>query len=94
MFFEAMGNYTKLILRDLSKALIVRCSLKDMLSKLPKGVFLKTHRSYAVSIYFIDQIERDHIVVANKPIPLTKKYYKSLMTQLSILSSRGRKPNP
>ncbi len=33
-------------------------------------MFIKTHRSFAASIYFIDKIARDHLTVGKELFPL------------------------
>lgn len=78
------GNYTKIILADKSYYM-VRSSLSTALKKLPPDMFIKIHRSFAASIYFIDNIARDHLTVDEEPIPIGKQYYKEVMKQLNII---------
>lgn len=90
MFIYTIGNYTRLFLHDLSH-IMVRSTLSAVLSEMPHGIFFKTHRAYAVSVYFIDQVERDHVVVGPEIIPIAKQYYKPLLSQLAIIA--GLKKN-
>lgn len=90
MFITTVGNYTKLFLRDLSHVM-VRSTLSGILSKMPGGIFFKTHRAYAVSVYYIDHVERDHIVIGREAIPLAKQYYKPLLAQLAIVTGLKKK---
>ena len=48
-------------------------------------MFIKTHRSFAVSIYFIDNIARDHLTVGKEPIPIARQYYRSVIEQLNVI---------
>ena len=48
-------------------------------------MFIQTHRSYAVSIFFIDNIARDHFVVAGEAVPIGKQYYNKVINQLNII---------
>lgn len=78
------GNYTKIFLSDKSHYL-VRSTLAAALSKLPSDLFIKIHRSLAVSIYYVDDIARDHLVIGEQPLPISRQYYKSLCKQLIII---------
>ncbi|WP_205510020.1 LytTR family DNA-binding domain-containing protein [Longitalea arenae] len=78
------GNYTKIILSNKSY-FMVRSSLSSALKKLPTDIFIKTHRSIAASIYFIDNVSRDHLTVGGEPIPIARQYYKRVIDQLNII---------
>src|SRR5437588_10846031 len=69
------GNYTRIFLSDKSYYM-VRSTLSGALRKLPPEMFIKIHRSFAVSIYFIDTIDRDHLTVDNVAIPIGRQYYR------------------
>lgn len=77
------GNYTKIILSD--KFYLVRSSLSGALKKLPPEMFIKTHRSFAASIHFIDNIARDHLTIGNESIPIARQYYKLVIERLNII---------
>jgi len=78
------GNYTTIFLADKSYYM-VRSTLSGALKKLPADVFIKVHRSFAASIFYIDTIERDHLTVGKEPIPIARRYYKSVLNQLNII---------
>lgn len=84
MALETEKNYTKVHLSD-RKTHLVRSTLSSALKKLPEDMFIKTHRSYAVSIYYIDKINRDHIIIGKKSVPIARAYYKSVIAQLNII---------
>ncbi len=48
-------------------------------------MFIRIHRSLVVSIYFIDDIAKDHLVIGKEAIPIDRKYYKSFIKQLNII---------
>jgi DNA-binding LytR/AlgR family response regulator len=48
-------------------------------------MFIKTHRSFAASIYFIDNIARDHLTVGEEPIPIARQYYKPVIERLNVI---------
>lgn len=84
MLLVTEGNYTKIVLSNESYY-HVRSSLAGALKKLPPDMFIKIHRSYAVSIHFIDNIARDHLIVAGEAIPIARQYYKPVMEKLNII---------
>ncbi len=48
-------------------------------------MFIKINRSLVASIYFIDDIDRDHLVVGGLPAPIGKGFYKTAISQLNII---------
>jgi DNA-binding LytR/AlgR family response regulator len=84
MCLETEQNYTKVILSDKSYYM-VRSTLASALKKLPPDMFIKTHRSYAASIYYIDSVARDHLIIGDESIPIARQYYRSVMEQLIII---------
>jgi DNA-binding LytR/AlgR family response regulator len=78
------GNYTRIYLSD-KNYYMVRSTLSGALRKLPPEIFIKIHRSFAVSIYFIDTIDRDHLTVGNEAIPIARQYYRQVIKQLNII---------
>ena len=80
-----VGNYTNIFVAP-DKRVMVRCTLNNALKKLPAGEFIKTNRSYAVSIYYIQEVARDHVKIEGIDIPLSKRYYKPLIAKLSVIA--------
>jgi DNA-binding LytR/AlgR family response regulator len=80
----AEDNYTKIFLPG-NSFYLVRSTLSSALKNLPSELFIKIHRSIAVSILYIETINRDHLIVCNKPVPIAKQYYKSVLKQLTII---------
>ncbi|WP_276483769.1 LytR/AlgR family response regulator transcription factor [Paraflavitalea pollutisoli] len=78
------GNYTKIFLSDQTHCM-VRTTLTAALKKLPPDMFIRTHRSCAVSIFYINNIEKDCLTIGEHPIPIAKRYYKSVFEQLNII---------
>jgi DNA-binding LytR/AlgR family response regulator len=78
------GNYTKIVISD-GTFYLVRSSLAGALKKLPPEMFIKTHRSYAASIYYIDNIARDHLTIGDNSVPIARQYYRAVMKQLNVI---------
>lgn len=84
MALATEGNYTKIFLAN-EMHFMVRSTLSGALQKLPPDMFIRTHRAYAVSIYYISDIDRDHLTLGEHPVPIAKRYYKSVIEQLNII---------
>lgn len=78
------GNYTRIVLSDKSHYM-VRSSLSAALKKLPPKMFIQTHRAYAASIYFIDNVARDHLTIAGEAIPIGRRFYSAVIKRLNII---------
>jgi DNA-binding LytR/AlgR family response regulator len=84
MWFYTEGNYTRIILSD-KTIYLVRSTLSGTLKKLPPEMFIRIHRSVIVSIYFIDDIARDHLIIGGESMPIGKQYYETAIGQLNII---------
>ncbi|OQP62227.1 LytR/AlgR family response regulator transcription factor [Niastella populi] len=78
------GNYTKIVLSNKTYHM-VRSSLSTALKSLPANMFIKTHRAYAASILFIDNITRDHLTVGGEIIPIGRQFYQGVIKKLHII---------
>src|SRR5688500_982016 len=83
VYFITKENYTKICLAD-GKVFTVRSSLSNAIQKFPHGVFFRTSRSVAVSIFYMDNISRDHLTVGEQIFPIAKGYYDPLINGLNI----------
>jgi two-component system LytT family response regulator len=85
VFLVADKNYTRIFMYDRTEYL-VRSSLLNAYKKLPAGLFVRTHRSYVISVMYIDEIYKDYAVVAvNMSVPVAKQYFKNLTTKINII---------
>ena len=78
------GNYTRIYLVG-KTYYMVRSTLAGALKKLPPDMFIKIHRSFVASVYHIDKIYKDHLLVGEEPIPIARQYYRSLIKSLNII---------
>jgi DNA-binding LytR/AlgR family response regulator len=81
---KADGNYLKIFLSN-KTFYTIRSTLTETLRLLPPDIFIKVSRSDAASIYYIDKIERDHLIIVKKPMPIARRYFKSVLAQLNIV---------
>jgi DNA-binding LytR/AlgR family response regulator len=85
MLLETVGNYTRIFVTD-QPYFEVRSSLATALKKLPEDIFIKVHRRYIVSIFYIRFICRDHLIVGEKTsVPIGRLYYKPLVERLNVM---------
>jgi DNA-binding LytR/AlgR family response regulator len=82
-YIEAERNYCRIYSKDKEYMLVM--TLKDMNEKLPKGHFVRVHRSYIVNIEHIDEVAISHVAVAKKAIPLSKSFREDLLNRLQTL---------
>jgi DNA-binding LytR/AlgR family response regulator len=61
-------------------------SMQNMVKKLPKGGFVRIHRSYIVSLSSIDLVEKNRVVIAGKWLPVGNSYKSSLMKVLGKIN--------
>ena len=54
-------------------------------------MFIRIHDSIAVSIYHMNYIARDHLVVAEESQPIGKRYYNSVIKQLDVIGKDNGK---
>jgi DNA-binding LytR/AlgR family response regulator len=83
-FLHAQNNYTKLYLTE-QRTFTLRSTISTMMTKLPKDIFVQIHRSFAVSILHIDDIEKETLRVYEEILPIGKQYYEGLIEKLQVL---------
>lgn len=71
-YIEAMGDYANFYCTD--KKHVIYTTLKKAELSLPDKNFVRVHRSYIVSIKYIDYIEGNRIFIDDSEIPIGKSY--------------------
>ena len=87
LYIEAMENYTK-IFRTSGNYILSRTSLKAIQKMLPKDRFLRTHRSYIVSINKIELFSKREITLkgCSATIPIGRQYAENVYSKLTTRS--------
>lgn len=64
----------------------IKMSLRQLLGKLPEGMFLRIHKSYAVNTGLLEKIGVKERVayVANQQLPIGKTYYTDILQLLHL----------
>jgi len=85
LFFEGMKDYVKIILKE-KKMVLTLISMQNIMEKLPKGEFVRIHRSYIVSLSKIETVEKNRVVINGKWLPVGNSYKNSLMAVLGRIN--------
>lgn len=84
LYVEAMKDYVKIFTNASSKPIITKMSMKAMEEKLPAQYFVRTHKSYIVSLSKVTAIKRDLICIGPLELPLSESYKPAVEKMLSI----------
>jgi DNA-binding LytR/AlgR family response regulator len=78
LFIEGCSDYVKIYVVG-SRPVLASMNMKTIDKLLPDGNFCRVHRSYIVSLEWIDSIERKRIKIGEHVIPVSDSYYQILM---------------
>ncbi|MHA7057436.1 LytR/AlgR family response regulator transcription factor [Aquimarina sp. M1] len=82
LFIEAQQNYVKIITNQ--ETILTHSTLKGMQDSLPKEAFIKTHKSFLVSLHKIEKISENEIFIGNHVLPLSKRRKKEVVTRIRL----------
>lgn len=83
LVIEAKGDYIEV--KTENKAYLVHTTLKKILDKLPKRIFLQIHRSHIINLTKIIDIEDNSVLIAAKVLPVSHSNRPELMRRLNLL---------
>jgi DNA-binding LytR/AlgR family response regulator len=83
LYIEGLKDYIKIFLSTESRPVITRMSLKAMTEKLPGDRFIRTHKSYIVSIPRVTSIKREFVQIGEREIPVSETYKENISRILS-----------
>lgn len=85
LYIEVEEKYCYVHTKDRRYAINIR--LKDLLAQLPGNAFLQTHRSFAVRLNAVEEVNLDdHVLkIHGKEIPIGKTYKDVLFTRLKTI---------
>jgi two-component system response regulator LytT len=84
VFIESNDNYVS-IQMTYGKPLIVRSTLSEILLKLSENEFTRINRSVIINHSFINKIETEQIVVAEKTFSITTKSKQELLEKVRVM---------
>ena len=80
----AEKNYTTMYLID-GGSYTVRTSLVNALNNFPPGMFIRIDRAEVVSVFHIDNIAKDHLIMNGKTVTIARPYYKYVVSGINII---------
>lgn len=83
LYFEATGDYVKIVLRD--QVYFIHSSLKIIEHKLPEDIFLRIHRSFIVNLGKIDTAEGKTLIINQSMVPISHAYKADLAKRMNFL---------
>ncbi len=72
LYIEGLKDYISIFTK--TERVITLQNMKKMEETLPKGSFIRVHKSYIIAIDKIESIERSRIAIAGKTIPVGDTY--------------------
>jgi len=86
---EALGNYTRLYIKD-KRSFLASRTLKEYEDILPPGIFLRVHRTHLVNIEYITSFTRDYELrlTDGTEIPVSRRRWDSVKQRLLQVAGR------
>jgi len=83
LFLEADGHYCQV--HTPKKKFLVRLPMLELFNRLPKDLFLQTHRSFFVNIEKVDSVDLQDsvIIIGEKQVPLSKRNRAIVLKKLN-----------
>lgn len=79
-YIESLSDYIKIHLSD--KNIITRETISNIEARLPKQNFIRTHRSFIVSLKAIHSFTNETIGIDNHEIPISRSYKEEVLKRL------------
>lgn len=81
LYIEGVKDYVKIYLASNTRPVLTRMTLKALEEKLAPPAFIRTHKSFLVSVKKITTVKRDLVCIGDKEIPVSISY-KANITRL------------
>ncbi len=79
-YIESLADYIKIHLTD--KTVVTRETITNIEAKLPKNEFIRTHRSYIVSLGKINSFTNEFVEIGKKQIPISRSCKNEVLFKL------------
>ncbi len=83
LYIEADRNYSRIYIKN--KEYLLSVTLKTIEEKLPTRHFQRIHRSYLINIAHVDEVAENHVMIAQKNIPLGTGMKEQLLRRIQTL---------
>lgn len=75
LYVQGLKDYVRVITKE--KQIVSLNTMKSMEENLPSDRFIRIHHSTIVALAAIEEIERDHVKIKDKFLPISDSYKKS-----------------
>ena len=80
LYIESISDYIKIHLQH--QSIVTRETISNIESKLPANAFIRTHRSFIVSLNKITSFTNEYVEIDNKTIPVSRSYKADVLSKL------------
>ncbi|WP_299220482.1 LytTR family DNA-binding domain-containing protein [uncultured Aquimarina sp.] len=80
IYVESYNDYLKIHCDN--STIVTRETISNIEAKLPVQQFMRTHRSFIISIKKIDSFSNEELVLNNKSIPISRNYKTEVLNRL------------
>ena len=87
-YVEACKNYIRIVTG--AKSYMVLVAMKQMERILPQNMFCRIHRSYIVSLNFINAFDHELVYLDGIDLPLGEHFLESLHSKVYIVANELR----
>lgn len=82
-WIEALGDYVKLITND--KSFVILSTMKAFENELPKGLFLRIHKSYIINLKKVERYDSKFVEIEKMKLPLSRTRKTQLSEALDVI---------
>jgi DNA-binding LytR/AlgR family response regulator len=87
-YLKSMKNYVSIV--TISKSYMVLISLTQLEKALPASHFCRVHRSFIVSLHYINSFDHENVYFNDIAIPINPVYKNVLPSKVKVLLSDTR----
>ncbi len=80
VYIESYNDYLKIHCDK--HTIVTRETISNIETKLPIRQFIRTHRSFIISIHKIDSFSSEELILNNKSIPISRNYKTEVLNRL------------
>ena len=84
-WIEALGDYVKLITNN--KSFVILSTMKAFENELPKGLFLRIHKSYIINLKKVERYDSKYVEIEKMKLPLSRTRKTQLSKALDVIEN-------
>jgi len=81
LYLQADHTYVRIAIKN-AREVLQRATLKETLDQLPEGLFVQTHRSYAVNLKQVNRWDHEYLYIEDDAIPISRGRRKEVFRLL------------